>query len=58
VVTLSQVMLISSQVRSKSVVNQESKCLWKMKALLMKSSGYRVQFFFKGLWGIGKGRTF
>jgi hypothetical protein len=37
-------MLISSRAQSKSVVNQEFECLWKMKALLMmKSSDYRVQ---------------
>jgi hypothetical protein len=44
VVTLSHVMLILSRAQSKSVVNQELECLWKMKALLiMKSSDYRVQ---------------
>jgi hypothetical protein len=48
VVTLSQVMLISCQAQSKSVVSQESECLWKMKALLMmKSLDYRVQYSFK-----------
>jgi hypothetical protein len=37
-------MPISSQAQSKSVVNQEFECLWKMKALLMmKYSDYRVQ---------------
>jgi hypothetical protein len=36
-------MPILSQAQSKSVVNQEFECLWKMKALLMmKSSDYRV----------------
>jgi hypothetical protein len=41
-------MPILSQAQSKSVVNQEFERLWKMKALLMmKSSGYRVQLFFK-----------
>jgi hypothetical protein len=44
VITLSHVMPISSQAQSKSVVNQEFECLWKMKALLMmKHSDYRVQ---------------
>jgi hypothetical protein len=48
VVTLSQVMPISSQAQSKSIVSQESECLWKTKALLMmKSSDYRVQYSFK-----------
>ena len=43
-ITLNHVMPISSQAKSKSVVNQEFECLWKMKALLMmKSSDYRVQ---------------
>jgi hypothetical protein len=37
-------MPILSRAQSKSVVNQEFECLWKMKALLMmKPSGYRVQ---------------
>jgi hypothetical protein len=37
-------MSISSRAQSKSVVNQEFECLWKMKALLMmKSSDYIVQ---------------
>jgi hypothetical protein len=50
VITLSQVMPISSQAQSKSVVNQEFERLWKMKDLLMmKSSGYKVQLFFEGL---------
>jgi hypothetical protein len=44
VITLSYVIQISSQAQSKSVVNQEFECLWKMKALvMMKHSGYRVQ---------------
>jgi hypothetical protein len=48
VITLSHVMPISSRAQSKSVVNQEFECLWKMKVLLMmKSSGYRVQLSFK-----------